>query len=141
MASVLDTLTIWSVIFLVLVRVSGFVCFLGIGVGVAVASWFLGRFLLTYNKKPARKKSSSDDIESQTAGYDDDESLPYVVTEGSSAEPSFQRQHPRRQVLFSYDCFLFMHQTINVGCISKFQLLVICYANLTVKHNYIKIGH
>ena len=97
MASVLDTLTIWSVIFLVLVRVSGFVCFLGIGVGVAVASWFLGRFLLTYNKKPARKKSSSDDIESQTA-CDDDDSLPYVVTERGTAESSFQRQHPRRQV-------------------------------------------
>ena len=135
MASVLDTLTIWSVIFLLLVRVSGFVCFLGIGVGVAVASWFLGRSLLTYNKKPARKQSSSDDIESQTAGYDDDESLPYVVTEGSSAEPSVQRQHPRRQVLFSYDCFLFMHRVINVGRILKFQLFVICYANLSVRHN------
>ena len=99
MASVLDTLTIWSVIFLLLVRVSGFVCFLGIGVGVAVASWFLGRFLLTYNKKPARtKSSSSDDIESQTAGYDDDESLPYVVTERGTAETNFQRQHPRQQV-------------------------------------------
>lgn len=92
MASVLDTLTIWSVVLLVLVRVSGFVCFLGIGVGVAVASWLLSRLLLSYSR-PARRKPSADDVESQAAdGKDDD------VNNHGDRSSKFHRQNPKRQV-------------------------------------------
>lgn len=46
MANTLDQLTILSIIFLITVRISGFLAFLGIGFGFGVASWLISRVIV-----------------------------------------------------------------------------------------------
>lgn len=66
MGRTLDQLAYLSLTFLVLVRISGIICLLGVGLGFSFASWLVCRFLRGFRGEEAKEHTDieeTDDVE------------------------------------------------------------------------------
>ena len=70
MATFLDQLTFISIVLLVTVRISGFLCVLAIGLGLSWISWFLCKFVCKKPKEDVKRCSIDSNISSQCSSED-----------------------------------------------------------------------